>query len=153
MPQDFIDGKLMFFEVMVWCPGTPSHYPQQMADQDLWFTTSNTEWERNSSGVDTEIPWDNSLNIIAADALLLVSPGHWQAWYGLNRINRPLSSIRNDSNKMCHLTIKKLQKLQTSFYFSSNTFSTAWVKTSRRQEVMKALGTWFIFIAFLSTFP
>ena len=53
----------------------------------------------------------NLVNIMVADALPLVSPGHQQTWYWLCRIGRYLSYLRKDFNFLSHVYVDEWHKM------------------------------------------
>ena len=64
----------------------------------------------NPSYAETIIFWDSWNNTRRWWLLMpwvLMSPGHQQPWYWSYRINKLLSSIRNDFNCLCHISSEK----------------------------------------------
>ena len=58
-------------------------------------------------------------------------PGHQQPWYWLCRINRSLSSMRQDVNHLHHLSVDKWQKTQIySMFLPYNSTGNKWIKSS-----------------------
>ena len=54
---------------------------------------------------------------------LLVSPGHQQPWYWLHTKNRSLSTMRNDFNYLCHVSVEKYRKHKHISTFCGNKFN------------------------------
>ena len=80
---------------MVLLCNTISHWLGASLESVLLFQ----EHQANSTAAGLLMPW------------LLISPGHQQLWYWLCRINRSVSSMRNNFTYLCHFPAEKSLKI------------------------------------------